>query len=104
MSKMEIVENFENKLLNRRQIVAKETVSKSTISRKDAKASLAKLLKVSEDLIIIKEIKSVFGSLDVMIEANVYDSKELLEKNARPHLIKRNLPKKEKEEKKEGGN
>ena len=101
MSKMEIIKNFENKLLNRRQIIAKEEVSKSTISRKEAKSSLAKLLKVNEDLIIIKEIKSVFGSREVIVEANVYDSKELLEKNARPHLIKRNLPK---EEKKEGEN
>ena len=92
---MEIIENFENKLLNRKQITAKEKVSGTTLSRKDAKSKIAKALKVEEDLIIVKEIKSHFGSLDVIITANVYDSKDSLEKNARPHLIKRNNPAKE---------
>ena len=89
---MEIVKNFENKLLNRKQITAKLTVEGATLSRADAKANIAKALKVEEDLIIIKEIKSTFGSTEVVVEANVYDSKENLEKNARPHLIKRNNP------------
>ena len=89
---MEIVNNFENKLLNRKQVTAKLKVDKATLSRADAKSKLAKALKVEEDLIIIKEIKSEFGSLNVVIEANVYDSKKALEKNARPHLIKRNSP------------
>ncbi len=94
---MEIIKNFENKLLNRKQVTAKIKVDGTTISRAEAKSKLAKALKVEEDLIIIKEIKSHFGSLDVIVEANVYDSKENLEKNARPHLIKRNNPQKTEE-------
>jgi len=89
---MEIVNNKENKLLGRKEVTAKLTVEKATLSRADAKSKLAKALKVEEDLIIIKKIKSVFGSLNVVIEANIYDSKESLKKNARPHLIKRNSP------------
>ena len=89
---MEIVKNNENKLLGRNEVTAKLTVEKATLSRADAKSKLAKALKVEEDLIIVKKIKSIFGSLDVVIEANIYDSKESLEKNARPHLVKRNAP------------
>jgi len=87
---MEIIKNFENKLLRRKQVIAKTEVSDKTISRKETKAQLAKLLKVKEDSIIIKEIKSHFGSKEVIIEANVYANNEELQKTARSHLIKRN--------------
>ena len=86
---MKIIRETENKLLDRKTIVA-STDSGSTITRKDAKIQLAKKIGVSEDLIIIKDIYNKYGDSESIIEAKVYNSKESLEKYARPHLIKRN--------------
>jgi len=55
-------------------------------------------LKVEENLIIIREIKTKFGSKNAEIVANVYDNEEVLNKIARDHLIKRNAPAKEEAE------
>lgn len=89
---MEIVKNFENKLLGRNEVVAKLEVENTTLSRSAAKTQLAKILKVDEKLIIIKEILTSFGSKAVEVVANIYENEEVLNKTSRDHLIKRNAP------------
>jgi len=95
---MEIVKNFENKLLGRKEIIAKLEVENATISRVEVKLKLAKTLKVDEKLIIIKEIKTHFGSKFVNVFANIYDNEKVLNETSRDHLVKRNTPKKKDEE------
>ena len=87
---MEIVKQFENKLLSRTEVIAKLKGEGATISRADAKAKVAKALKVEENLIIVKEVKSHYGDANISIFANVYESIEAMNKNAREHLVKRN--------------
>ncbi len=87
---MQIVKQFENKLLSRNEVTAKLNEDGATISRADAKAKLAKALKVEENLIIVKEVKSHYGDASVSIIANVYESIEAMNKNAKEHLVKRN--------------
>ena len=87
---MEIIENKENKLLGRKEIVAKLANTGSTPARADIKANIAKVLKVDENLVIVNEVSNYFGNSNIKIKAKVYDSKEVLEQNARPHMVKRN--------------
>lgn len=87
---MEKVKNFENKLLGRRELVLKLDLDAKTLGRFEAKAMIAKEFKAEEDLVIVKEILSHFGSRSVTIIANIYNSKEALDKVSRDHLIKRN--------------
>jgi len=87
---MEIIENKENKLLGRKEIVAKLANTGATPKRADIKASIAKVLKVDGDLVIVNEVSNSFGDSNIKIKAKVYDSKEVLEQNARPHMVKRN--------------
>lgn len=89
--KMEFIKDYENKLLGRREIIAKLEVSKETLSRQDAKAQIVKALKVDENLIIVKNIKTQYGSKYVEIIANIYENEKLLRLNSRAHLIKRNM-------------
>lgn len=89
---MEFIKDFENKLLSRREVIAKLEVNKETLSRKDAKAQIAKALKVDEKLIIVKEIKTHFGSKLVQVTANIYENEKVMKITAREHLIKRNAP------------
>jgi ribosomal protein S24E len=95
---MEIKKEFENKLLKRKELVIEMESDSSTISRKKAKEMIAKKLKVEENLIIVKKIKSKLGSLKVEIEVNVYETEDALKKFSREYLIKRNVFEQNKEE------
>lgn len=88
---MEFIKDFENKLLSRREVIAKVEVKKETLSRQDAKAQIAKALKVDVNLIIVKEIKTHFGSKVVQVIANIYENEKVLKSTSRDHLIKRNV-------------
>ncbi|MDA3855970.1 MAG: hypothetical protein PF569_06915 [Candidatus Woesearchaeota archaeon] len=87
---VEIVKNVENKLLGRLEVEALIPNTGATISRENIKKDIAKKLKVSADLVIINHAGSYYGDTQVRVRAKVYDSKESLEKNARPHMVKRN--------------
>lgn len=87
---VEIIKNVENKLLGRKEIIAKLPNKTGTPSRADIRKTLAKKLKVEENLVIVNFAQSAFGNSDVNVRAKIYDSKESLEKNARPHMVKRN--------------
>jgi ribosomal protein S24E len=95
---MEIVKEFENKLLKRKEIVAKEKIDGPTITRKEAKEKLAKLVGAEENLIVIKSIKPLFGSNYVEIIANIYDDEKSLKEFSREYLIKRNTFEQQQEE------
>ena len=87
---MEIIENKENKLLGRKEIVAKLVNEGATPKRVEIKKALAKKLKVKEELVIVNKVSNYFGDNNVQIKAKVYDNIKSLELNARPYMIKRN--------------
>jgi len=87
---MEIVKNIENKLFGRHEVEAVMQNAGATPTRADIKKAIAKQLKVEENLVIVNNVKNHFGGGKVKIIAKVYDNEELLNKNARPHMIKRN--------------
>ncbi|MFW6286225.1 MAG: 30S ribosomal protein S24e [Nanoarchaeota archaeon] len=95
---MNILQNKENKLLKRKEIIATLENKSSTPARKEIREMLAKKLKVDKDLVVVNSIIHKFGSSDIDIKAKVYDTKESLELNARSHMKKRNTDSSNKEE------
>jgi ribosomal protein S24E len=93
----------EQKLLDRKMIKGELNFSeKSVPSRMQVLEAIAKKLKVDKTLIIVKEIKSIFGSTNATFEAHIYSSLDIKNKLEPKHLIKRNEIKvaEKKEEKK----
>ena len=78
-AKLQNLNDFENKLLKRREI---EIVveSESNPGFKSSKEIIVKQFKVPEDTVIVKNVKSEFGRHDFVVDAMIYDSKEDLEK------------------------
>lgn len=87
---VEIVKNVENKLLGRKEVELLIPNTGATLSRDEIKNIIAKELKVKGDFVIINHAGSYYGDTQIKVKAKVYDSKESLEKHARPHMVKRN--------------
>lgn len=90
MSKMEVLKDFENKLLDRREVLVKIAGEGTTPSRTVVKAELAKKFKAKENLIIINMISSTFGARDVEVDASIYKTEVVLKRLTPEHIQKRN--------------
>ncbi len=78
------------KLLDRRNITGKLHFSgKTTPSRMWLIEKVAKKLKVEKNLIVIKEIKTIFGSNTADFEVHIYDSLEKKDRIEPKYLLKR---------------
>jgi ribosomal protein S24E len=74
---MKIIKQEKSNLLPRIDIVANvEHINKRTPSNEEVKKELSKLMKVDEELILIKHIYDGYGSGVSRIEAYAYNSKE----------------------------
>lgn len=76
---MKILENKENFLLKRREILAIVEADK-TPSFNEANELIAKDMKVDKEVVVIKKIDSDFGVKNFKIKAFIYNSKEDKEK------------------------
>jgi ribosomal protein S24E len=76
---MEILKQFQNKLLNRTEIVA-ELEANVTPSKNEIKKMISEKFKVAEDQIVIEHILGKFGSKVFDIEAKIYDDVSSLAK------------------------
>ncbi|MEM2907889.1 MAG: hypothetical protein QXP65_01615 [Candidatus Hadarchaeales archaeon] len=98
--KVEIIQKTENPLLRRTEIKFRvDHTSGPTPPRKDVRAQLAAQLGVSEDLVVIEKMASLFGRQQASGIARVYGSRELLEKLEPRYLLKRNFPERAEEAK-----
>lgn len=70
---MNIIRDFKNKLLNRREIVL-EAENHGNPGFKDSIKMVAEKFKAGEDVIAIKEVRSEFGENKFKISAFIYDS------------------------------
>lgn len=87
---MEVVKDFDNKLLNRKDIVVKIENDSVTPSRKELRAQIAKQFKVDENLVIVKMVKTYYGSRNVDVFGNIYKDRKTLERLTNEHIVKRN--------------
>ena len=100
---LRILNDKENKLLERREVNFELVYEKAPPTRLQALELLAKQLKVGENLVIIKKLGNVFGLRKILGNANVYSDPKNLEKTEPKHLINRIKKAKEKLKKKDEG-
>lgn len=87
---MKVVQENKNVLLKRTEVVVEYPNSSTPLTRAQVKTEIAKHFKVEEDVVIVSQLKTHFGSRDVVVSANVYETKEALEKATPKHIQKRN--------------
>jgi len=86
---IEILKQEKNVLLGREGIEAKVAYSEATPSRKNIRKELAKKIGKKEELVVVREIKTYFGSGMAKIYANAYDKEEDLKASEMESIIKR---------------
>jgi len=100
--KIEVIEEKENKLLNRKEIKATITGFEKTPKREEVRSQLAAKLGADEKKLLLDEIKQEYGKKQATAYVKVYENEEGLQKYEPKYKIKRNsLLKKEKQEKEE---
>ncbi|MCK4670155.1 MAG: hypothetical protein KAT43_03050 [Nanoarchaeota archaeon] len=93
--KIDIIEKKDEALFQRETIIAKCEFDGATPSILELKNRIAAQLGVKEDLVVVKNIFSEFGSKSGKVEVRVYKDAESLKKAETEKVIKRNTPKKE---------
>ena len=86
---IEILKKEKNELLGREGIEAKVAYSDATPSRKEMRKELAKKIGKKEDLVIVSQIKTYFGSGHAKIYARAYDNEKDLKATEIESMIKR---------------
>ncbi|MFH1399193.1 MAG: hypothetical protein ABIG95_03715 [Candidatus Woesearchaeota archaeon] len=92
-----VVKDYKQPLLSRREVIAEITFSGATPSRKEIKKQMAEFLKEKEDLAVVVAVKTAFGHQKASVQINFYESKEAMDRLAPKHLVQRGLPKVEKD-------
>lgn len=77
---IKITNDYENKLLGRREISATTTYSDRTPTKDEIKEELCKRLSLNPELVEVREIKQQYGLRVSDITAYSYASKEVMEK------------------------
>jgi len=89
MKQLEILSKNEEKSFNRTKISGKIVAEGVTSSRKAVCEALAKNLKVPVETVIVKKIKTSYGSTMGTFEAYIYDSNDSIKKFENSYVIKR---------------
>lgn len=89
MKQLEILSKTKEKSFSRTKIGGKIVAEGVTPSRKTICETLAKNLKVPVERVIVKKIKTSYGSTFSTFEAYVYDSNESAKKFEYEYVIKR---------------
>jgi len=87
---IKIVNDEENVLLNRRDIVFK--TEEIGMSRKSAKNTLVALLDTTPELLILDRMNSQFGTQEILGYARLYDNEQNLRRIEPEYMIARNAP------------
>lgn len=94
--KLEFSEKREIPLLSRTRAQFRACFDKETPSREKIRKEVANILKVKEDLTIIKHVYPRFGKKEAKVIAHVYENMNDLKRIEEAHLLKKHF----KEEKK----
>ncbi|MCL5788405.1 MAG: hypothetical protein M1357_01155 [Candidatus Marsarchaeota archaeon] len=88
-----VVDDRRNLLAKRRELTARILVSSSdpTPSRKSLINQLAGSIGSSKEQIVIRNIRHVFGSSEVIVRFNVYDTPQHAKAYERPYMFERDL-------------
>jgi small subunit ribosomal protein S24e len=87
---IQVVEERNNPLLKRREVVFKVIHEDATPSRKSIVERLAATMNSKVGLVIVDEIKTAFGKRESLGYAKIYETTERVMQVERPHIIARN--------------
>lgn len=85
---MEVIKDFNNKLLKRRELLVNMKVDK-TPSMIEAQDAISAGQKAEKDLVVIKSIRNRFGTREFEVEAFVYSNVEQKTKVERKPKVKK---------------
>jgi small subunit ribosomal protein S24e len=87
---IKIIEEKNNPLLNRREVVFKVDHESATPSRKSIVDRIAATMNSKEGLVIIDNLKTEFGKRETIGYAKIYETEERAKQVERPHITERN--------------
>ena len=88
----------ENKVFDRKEVVAEIRFSGSTPKRFEVLEALSKSLEVDPELIVIRNINTVYGGSRAIVDARVYFDKKTLDNIELGYFLKRTEKTKPKQE------
>ncbi len=87
---IKIIEEKNNPLLNRREVVFKVDHESATPSRKSIVDRIAATMNSKEGLVVIDNLKTEFGKRETIGYAKIYETEERAKQVERPHITERN--------------
>ncbi len=87
---IQVIQEKNNPMLNRREIVFKVTYDEATPSRKSIVDRIAATMNSKQGLVIIDNIKTEFGKREGIGYAKIYENADRVKQVERPHIIERN--------------
>ncbi len=99
--KIEVLEEKDNPLLDRKEIVAKIVHDDSTPSRDDVRSKAIAKLKAKKDIFILDSIKTRFGARESIAHIRIYGSKDRVLEIESEYVLRKNFLISQEDEKKE---
>ena len=87
---IQVIEEKNNPILNRREIVFKVIHDASTPSRKSVVERLAATMNSKSSLVFVDSLKTEFGKRETIGYAKIYETAERAKQVERVHIIERN--------------
>jgi small subunit ribosomal protein S24e len=87
---IKIIEEKNNPLLNRREVVFRVDHESATPSRKSIVDRIAATMNSKEGLVIIDNLRTEFGKRETIGYAKIYETEERAKQVERPHITERN--------------
>jgi small subunit ribosomal protein S24e len=87
-----VIEEKENPLLNRRELQIKIEHPAGTPARIEVKNAVAAELKVEPQRVIVGSMKAAFGKKETIAYIKIYESPENARQIEAEHILKRNAP------------
>ncbi|NMC10097.1 MAG: 30S ribosomal protein S24e [Methanothrix sp.] len=87
---IQVIEETNNPLLNRREVVFKVIHDESTPSRKGVVEKLAATMNSKIGLVFVDSLKTEFGKRETIGYAKIYETAERAKQVERAHIIERN--------------
>ncbi len=99
--KIEIIEEKENKLLDRKELLLKIAYDSITPRWSEVKDKLTEIVKADKDVVMLDSVQGKFGAREALASARVYKNKDQVLKVEDKRSIRKNLLPKEGEAVKE---
>ena len=87
---IQIIEEKNNPLLNRREVVFKVDHDGATPSRKSIVDRIAATMNSKEGLVIVDNLRTEFGKRETIGYAKIYETADRAKQIERPHIMERN--------------